>query len=146
MTSYVDSSTATREYCESMSALHPDLASAYTNISTLYTSKLWHQVTTSILEFTSNPSKTLRCTAEGGNSYLALYHEIILPIDKKLNPLSLSRIASCVANSLLVVPAVPGSGGDGVAARAVLENLLEKKEELGVPARAVLENLLEKKE
>jgi len=125
-----------------MSALHPDLSPDYENISTLYSTKLWHQLTLSILEFVSNPSKTLRCTAEGGNSYLSLFHQIILPIDKKLNPLSLARIASAVANSLLVVPAVPGSGGDGVAAQAVLENLLEKKAELGPAATLYTESKL----
>lgn len=131
MSSYVDSSTTTREHCESMSSLHPDLAPLYTKISTLYTSKLWHQLTTTILEFTSNPSN-LRTTSGGSNSFLALYHEIILPIDKKLNPLSLARIASAVSNS----------SGDVVASRATLENLLEKKRELGVPATLYIESKL----
>lgn len=142
-TSYVDTSANTLEHCESMSALHPDLSSSYSNISTLYTSKLWHQLTVSILEFVLTPSTTLRCTGEGGNSYLALFDQIILPVDKKLNPLSLARIASAVASSLLVVPAVPGSsGGDGVAAQAVLENLLEKKAELGPAATLYTESKL----
>merc|ERR1711862_994675 len=135
MSTYIDASTTTREHCESMSALHPDLSLKYDKISTLYTSKLWHQLTICILEFVSTPESTLRCTHEGGNSYLAIFDKILLPIDKKLNPLSLARIGSAVASSLLVVPAVPGTtGGDGVAARAVLENLLEKKFDLLGPA------------
>lgn len=129
------------EHCESMSGLHPDLATNYNRISSLYTSKLWHQLTLAVLEFMSTPS-TLRSTAEGGNSYLALYDQIILPVDKKLNPLSLARIASNVASSLLIIPAVPGAQGDSVAARTVLENLLEKKGQLGKSATLFTESKL----
>jgi len=129
------------EHCESMSGLHPDLATNYNRISSLYTSKLWHQVTLAVLEFMSTPS-TLRSTAEGGNSYLALYDQIILPVDKKLNPLRLARIASNVASSLLIIPAVPGAQGDSVAAITVLENLLEKKGQLGKSATLFTESKL----
>jgi len=143
MASFVDSSAGAREHCEAMLALHPDLATAYNKISSLYTSKLWHQLTLAVLEFVSTPSSTLRSTSEGGNSYLTLYDQIILPVDKKLNSLSLARIASDVASSLLIIPAVPGvQGGDGVAARTVLENLLEKKGQIGQAATLFTESKL----
>lgn len=138
MSSYVDATASAVEHCETMSALHPDLADQYKSISSLLTKKLYHQLTVSIMEFVTSPTKTLRTTAEGGNSYLALYDRVALSVDKKLNQLSLARIASSVADSLL-----RGSGeGDGVAAKAVLENLLAQKSRLGPPATLYAESKL----
>ena len=111
--------TAAIEHLESMSTLHPDLSEQYQNLVSLYQRKLWHQLTMSTLEFVSSPSSTLRTTSEGTNSYLALFDKVILPIDKKLNQLTLARIASAVSFSLLDSPPYK----DGVAARAILENL-----------------------
>jgi len=119
----VDTTVTALEHLESMSTLHPDLSELYQNLVGLYQRKLWHQLTMSTLEFVSNPSATLRTTAEGTNSYLALFDKVILPIDKKLNQLTLARVASAVAFSLIDDPPY----ADGVAARAILENLLEKK-------------------
>uniref|UniRef100_A0A6U3XGS4 PCI domain-containing protein n=1 Tax=Ditylum brightwellii TaxID=49249 RepID=A0A6U3XGS4_9STRA len=131
MASYVDTSAAALEHLEQMSTLHPDLSDAYTNLSNLFNRKLWHQLTISILSFVSTPTETLRTTAEGTNSYLALFDRVVLAADKKLNQLSLARIASAVASSLLLKST---KSKDGLAAKAVLENLLEKKARLGVPA------------
>ena len=122
--------TTALEHLESMSTLHPDLSEPYQNLVSLYQRKLWHQLTMSIFEFVSTPSTTLRTTSEGTNSYLALFDKVMLPIDKKLNQLTLARIASCVAFSLLDSPPYK----DGVAARAILENLLEKRDRLGPSA------------
>jgi len=113
-----------------MSTLHPDLSEQYQHLVGLYQRKLWHQLTMGTLEFVSTPSSTLRTTAEGTNSYLALFDKVILPVDKKLNQLTLARIASAVSFSLLDDPPYK----DGVAARAILENLLEKRDRLGPSA------------
>ena len=126
------------EHLESMSTLHPDLSEQYQNLVSLYQRKLWHQLTMSTLEFVSSPSSTLRTTSEGTNSYLALFDKVILPIDKKLNQLTLARIASAVSFSLLDSPPYK----DGVAARAILENLLEKKDRLGPSAALYAESRL----
>ena len=126
------------EHLESMSTLHPDLSEQYQNLVSLYQRKLWHQLTMSTLEFVSSPSTTLRTTSEGTNSYLALFDKVILPIDKKLNQLTLARIASAVSFSLLDSPPCK----DGVAARAILENLLEKKDRLGPSAALYAESRL----
>ena len=134
----VDIIAAALEHLESMSTLHSDLAEPYQNLVTLYQRKLWHQLTMSALELVSNPTLTLRTTAEGTNTYLALFDKVILPIDKKLNQLTLARIASCVAFSLLDNPPYT----DGVAARAILENLLEKKDRLGPAAALYAESRL----
>ena len=130
--------TAAIEHLESMSTLHPDLSELYQNLVSLYQRKLWHQLTMSTLEFVSSPSSTLRTTSEGTNSYLALFDKVILPIDKKLNQLTLARIASAVSFSLLDSPPYK----DGVAARAILENLLEKKDRLGPSAALYAESRL----
>lgn len=130
--------TAAIEHLESMSTLHPDLSEQYQNLVSLYQRKLWHQLTMSTLEFVSSPSSTLRTTSEGTNSYLALFDKVILPIDKKLNQLTLARIASAVSFSLLDSPPCK----DGVAARAILENLLEKKDRLGPSAALYAESRL----
>jgi len=126
----VDITAAALEHLESMSTLHPDLSEQYQNLVGLYQRKLWHQLTMGTLEFVSTPSSTLRTTAEGTNSYLALFDKVILPVDKKLNQLTLARIASAVSFSLLDDPPYK----DGVAARAILENLLEKRDRLGPSA------------
>ena len=130
--------TTALEHMDSMSTLHPDLSEPYQNLVSLYQRKLWHQLTMSIFEFVSTPSTTLRTTSEGTNSYLALFDKVILPIDKKLNQLTLARIASCVAFSLLDSPPYK----DGVAARAILENLLEKRDRLGPSAALYAESRL----
>eukprot|EP00578_Thalassiosira_sp_NH16_P029114 CAMPEP_0181103504 /NCGR_PEP_ID=MMETSP1071-20121207/14900_1 /TAXON_ID=35127 /ORGANISM="Thalassiosira sp., Strain NH16" /LENGTH=404 /DNA_ID=CAMNT_0023186581 /DNA_START=120 /DNA_END=1334 /DNA_ORIENTATION=- len=128
----VDITTAALEHLESMSTLHPDLSEQYQHLVGLYQRKLWHQLTMGTLEFVSTPSSTLRTTAEGTNSYLALFDKVILPVDKKLNQLTLARIASAVSFSLLDDPPYK----DGVAARAILENLLQSR--LGLLGLTVL--------
>jgi len=130
--SRVDIATIALEHLESMLTLHPDLSELYQHLVGLYERKLWHQLTTSTLELVSNPLSTLRTTTEGTNSYLAFFDKVILPIDKKINQLTLARIASLVAFSLLDNPPYK----DGVAARSILENLLEKRARLG-PAASI---------
>lgn len=136
--SSADITTTALEHLESMSTLHPDLSEPYQNFVSLYQRKLWHQLTMSTLEFVANPSATLRTTVDGTNSYLALFDKVILPIDKKLNQLTLARLASAVSFSLLDDPPYK----DGVAARAILENLLEKRERLGPSAALHAESRL----
>ena len=114
MSGYVDATSGATEHCEAMALLHADLAEDYKEISSLVTSKLWHQLTLKILAFLEEP-KNYRTTAEGTSSFLALYDKVVQSVDKKLNPLSLARIASDVASSLLFQ--------DSTAATAVLENL-----------------------
>ncbi|KAL3792388.1 hypothetical protein ACHAW5_010789 [Stephanodiscus triporus] len=133
-----DVTTAALEHLESMSTLHPDLSEQYQSLVGLYQRKLWHQLTISILDFVSDPSVTLRTTAAGTNSYLALFDGVVLPVDKKLNQLTLARIASAVAFSLLDDPPYR----DGVAARAILENFLEKRDRLGPSAALHAESRL----
>eukprot|EP00956_Cyclotella_meneghiniana_P017883 scaffold29451_cov38-Cyclotella_meneghiniana.AAC.2 len=89
-----------------LSSAHPDLSSTYYSpLSSLYSKKLWHQLTVSALEFLSDPS-TLRLDNNNNNesssssNHLTLFQKVLLPIEKKLNSLSLVRMASLVAFSL----------------------------------------------
>lgn len=134
----VDINAVALEHLESMSNLYPDLSEPYQNLAGLYNRKLWHQLTTSTLEFVSNPTCTLRTTTKGTNSYLALFDKVILPIGKKINQLTLARVASSVAFSLLDDPPYK----DGVAARSILENILEKRVRLGPAASLHAESRL----
>ena len=88
-----------------LSSAHPDLSSTYYSpLSSLYSKKLWHQLTVSALDFLSDPS-TLRLdnnnnNNESSSNHLTLFQKVLLPIEKKLNSLSLVRMASLVAFSL----------------------------------------------
>ena len=133
MSIYVDATGEATDHCEAMAKLHPDLAEDYEEISSLVSSKLWHQLTMKLLAFLEDP-KNYRTTAEGTSSFLALFDKVVMSVDKKLNPLTLARIASAVSYSLMVQ--------DGTAAKAVLENLLETKERLGTAATLYVESKL----
>jgi 26S proteasome regulatory subunit N9 len=133
MSSYVDASNSAVEHCETMANLHADLAEVYHEIAEQCRQKLWHQLTVTILPFLSD-SKNLRTTSEGTNSFLALYDKVVTTVEKKLNQLSLARIASAVADSLVE--------SDGTAAKVILQNLLQDSERLGVPATIYIESRL----
>lgn len=133
MSSYVDATSGAVEHCETMANLHADLAEFYGKVADFCRQKLWHQLTIAVLPFVSDP-KNLRTTPEGNNSFLGLYDKVVTTVEKKLNSLSLARIACAVSDSLLA--------SDGTAAKAVLENLLTQKDRLGVPATLFAESKL----
>ena len=137
MSSFTDPTAAAQEHCEVMATHLPDLAERYQKVSEMLRKKLYHQLTVSILDFVSTPETTLRTTPEGTSSYLALYDKVVLSVDKRLNQLTLARIASAVAESLLL-----DTAQDGAAARTVLENLLEKRGRLGRSAAIYVESKL----
>eukprot|EP00549_Striatella_unipunctata_P015218 CAMPEP_0118722578 /NCGR_PEP_ID=MMETSP0800-20121206/31497_1 /TAXON_ID=210618 ORGANISM="Striatella unipunctata, Strain CCMP2910" /NCGR_SAMPLE_ID=MMETSP0800 /ASSEMBLY_ACC=CAM_ASM_000638 /LENGTH=400 /DNA_ID=CAMNT_0006630851 /DNA_START=68 /DNA_END=1270 /DNA_ORIENTATION=- len=120
MSVFVDATSSAVEHCEAMATLHADIAAEYRELSSLCSKKLWHQLTLKLLRFLSSV-EFLRTTSEGTNSFLALYDKMVLAIDKKLNALHLV---------------------DGDAAKAILENLMEKKTRLGVSATLFLESKL----
>ncbi|KAK1744921.1 26S proteasome regulatory subunit RPN9 [Skeletonema marinoi] len=111
--SAAEAANAAIDHLESMSTLQPDLSEQYQNLVNLYQKKLWHQLTMSTLEFVSVPSATLRTTAEGINSYHALF-------EKKINQLNLARIASFVAFSLLDDPPYKDGKRDRLGPAAAL--------------------------
>mmetsp|Transcript_11938 Transcript_11938/g.19792 ORF Transcript_11938/g.19792 Transcript_11938/m.19792 type:complete len:408 (-) Transcript_11938:215-1438(-) len=134
MSSFVDATQGAVDHCETMSNLHADMAPFYQNVAELCRQKLWHQLTIAVLPFVSD-EKNLRTTPEGTNSFLVLYDKVVTTVEKKLNALSLARIASHVADSLVST--------DGTAAKAVLENLVtEQSARLGLPATLYLQSKL----
>eukprot|EP00536_Pseudo-nitzschia_multiseries_P017377 jgi/Psemu1/328521/estExt_fgenesh1_pg.C_15220002 len=136
MSSYVDVTSSSSEYCQAMAAQFPDLAeNYYGKIESYCQQKLWHQLTTIVLDFVSDDqkSKTLRpvaiASAGGGdddddskNTFLGLYFKVVSVVAKKINQLSLARIAAAVAFCSLEV----GSTLD--ESKKILEDLLEKLE------------------
>ena len=132
MSTFTDPTAAAQEHCEVMANHAPDLAEQYQSLATLLQKKLYHQLTVAVLEFVSSPDQTLRTTPDGTSSYLALYDRVVLSVDKKLNQLTLARIASAVADATAPT--------DGDSARTVLENLLaDKRERLGPSAALYVE-------
>jgi 26S proteasome regulatory subunit N9 len=132
---------------ESMASSHPALAEEYGRLSDLFKRKLWHQLTTCLLEIMtstkpadSESSSSLHKTADGSLSYVVLYSKVVLACDAKLNQLSLCRLASAVAMAL--ASSDKGNTQDFTAARAILESLLEKKARLGIPASLFVESKL----
>lgn len=114
----MDITSTALEHCESMASTYPDLAADYETFGRFYQEKLWHQLTQAVLEFVQDPSKARTGRT---HNYLELYDKVILQIDKHLNPLSLAQIAAAVAQALAL--------SDRVAAKAVLENLMELTKE-----------------
>ncbi len=113
MSGYIDPTAPAIESLSNLSQQHPDQASTYTDFSNLLSSKLYHQLTVAIYTFVSEPTN-LR--SEPSNNYFILFKDVLTPIAAKLNPLTLSRIASCVASSLQ----------DLEASKTLLESLVEE--------------------
>ena len=126
MSSFVEATASAQDHCEAMAAHCPDLADRYGALADLLQKKLYHQLTVAVLDFVSTPAATHRTAPDGTSSYLALYDKVVLAVDKKLNQLTLARIAAAVAEGLAAT--------DGDAARTVLEGLLEKRARLGPSA------------
>ena len=117
---YIDATAGAVEHCETMAQEFPDLADYYyRRMADFCQHKLWHQLTMRILEFVHDGPHTSRTTPDTGtHTYLALYDKVVTPIDAKLHPLSLARMASAVATAL--------APHDCTAAKALLENLTDK--------------------
>jgi 26S proteasome regulatory subunit N9 len=98
MATYVDATAGAVVHCEAMAAQFPYLEEHYYGkIAFFCQEKLWHQLTLCVLEFVDQKATTFKVTSDDKNTLWALYHNVVLAIEKKLNPLSLSRMASAVA-------------------------------------------------
>lgn len=115
MSGYIDPSAPAIESLSNLSQQHPDQSSTYSELSNLLSSKLYHQLTVAIYTFIDE-SSNLR--TEPSNNYFTLFNDVLTPIAPKLNPLTLSRIASNVASSL----------HDFEASKTLLETLIEEFE------------------
>jgi len=125
MSTFIDQTAPALESLNQLSGAHPDLEPFYSKFSSQLSRKLYHQLTLSIYAFISdqdeknNTSRNLRHD-DTTNNFHTLYSQVLNCVENKVNPLTLSRIANCVANSLLV-GAEDTSSSDS---RAVLDDLL----------------------
>lgn len=94
-----------------LTASHPAEQQFYDNVGALLSSKLYHQLTVAVLDFTSDKSNLHIINSDFNNFYI-LYNDILsnaeLKIKSKLNPLMLARIAWNTAQT--VVPTQPQKG------------------------------------
>jgi len=139
MSTYVDSTRGSVDYCKAMASQFPDLAeNFYNKIETFCQQKLWHQLTMILLDFVSddNKSTTLRPVPNAGedskNTFLGVYSKVVACIAPKINQLSLSRIATSVAFCSVEVGSAPEEG------RKILQDLLDKLESSNLDIGAVL--------
>ena len=102
-TSYTDPTEKALETLSTLSQQNPDQSTYYDTFTNLLSSKLYHQLTVSIHDFTSNKSNiryNTTATIEENNNFLSLYNYVLLPIVHKCNSLTVSRIGFYVAFSL----------------------------------------------
>ena len=135
MSSYVNAFSGSLEYCRAMAGQFPDLAeNYYSKMESCCDQKLWHQLTLLMLDFVSDESKssTLRPEAENKNTFLGLYLKVVSAVDKKINGLSLARIAAAVAFGSLE------AGSSTEDCTKLLQDLLDKQEATGGNVGAVL--------
>lgn len=128
MSSCVDATSGPLEYCQAMAGLFPDLAeNYYGKIESYCQQKLWHQLTVIVLEFVSDDHKSVTFRALEGqksNTFLGLYSKVVSVVAKKINQLSLARIAAAVAFCSLE----DGSTTTLDESKKILQDLLHKQE------------------
>jgi 26S proteasome regulatory subunit N9 len=107
----------------------PELCAVYRQLSELFSRKLLHQLTVTVLDLVSSSS-----SSSSSSRHLELYERVVLACDSKLNQLSLARIASHVASSCSSPTMEEG--------QQILNKLLEKRARLGSGATLFLESKL----
>jgi len=139
MSSYVDATSGSVDYCKAMVGQFPDLAENYFDkIESYCQQKLWHQLTLIILDFVSEEQKssTLRPVANAGedskNTFLGVYSKVVLSVAGKINQLSLARISASVAFSSLEVGSSPEES------KKLMQDLLKNLEAANTNIGAVL--------
>jgi len=94
--SFQDSSLAAVETLTHLSSSHESESEFYLSTSALIQSKLYHQLTVNILQFTSTPSNfhsNIDIDGDGETSNFLQLYSILSNLKSKLNPLMLVRIA-----------------------------------------------------
>jgi len=150
MSTFIDKTAPAVEALNQLSSAQPDLEPFYSKFSSQLTGKLYHQLTLSIYAFVSdhdentNDPRNLR-KDDNDNNFYTLFSQVLSCVEDKVNPLTLSRIANCVANSLLICTG--DSSNINSSCRAVLDNLLvnlekdkNSKTDGNLPARLYTES------
>jgi len=116
-----------------LEAADPENGDVYSNLSNQLEHKLYHPLAVAVHTFISD-STNVR-PFETSTNFLTLYTKILTPLRKKLNPLTLARIASNVSFAL--------SPTDTLAASALLEELVGFfQQETHTPAALYVESKL----
>mmetsp|Transcript_39023 Transcript_39023/g.52929 ORF Transcript_39023/g.52929 Transcript_39023/m.52929 type:complete len:386 (-) Transcript_39023:514-1671(-) len=113
------------DFIESQVLAYPELAESYSQLGSLYTGKLWHQLTIALSEFINNEGN------RRGDNFIQIYEQFISKFESKLNQLEFAKIIAVVARS---------HGDNPTAAESFFKSMLEKK--LSVEASFYLECLL----
>lgn len=135
MSTYMDATSGSSEYCQAMAAQFPDLAeNYYTKIESYCQQKLWHQLTVLILEFVSDESVSsnlLPVEGDDKNTFLGLYSKVVSTVAGKINQLSLARIATSVAFCSLEAAGSSSSSSSSFTledSQKLLQDLLDNQE------------------
>jgi 26S proteasome regulatory subunit N9 len=105
-----DPTAAAVDFCESLSREQPSLSEPCALWASWLQNKLWHQLTLSLLEV---------CDAtEDATILLNVYNHVVLPLAKKLDALSVARLASRVG------AVVAETAADVATAKSLLEERL----------------------
>ena len=94
--SYQDPSAEAEQKLSSLSSQYPDQSEFYSTVTAFLQSKLYHQLTVAVLEFTSATANSHYSSDPASNNFLTLY-QILSKLKSKLNPLMLARIATNVS-------------------------------------------------
>jgi len=152
MTTFIDKTAPALESLNKLSSAQPDLEPFYSKFSSQLSRKLYHQLNLSIYAFVSDHDEKTNAPInlrkdDKDNNFYTLYSQVLSCVENKVNPLTLSRIANCVANSLLV--GTGESSNLNSSCRAVLDDLLvnlkkdrDPKMDGNLPARLYTESKL----
>jgi 26S proteasome regulatory subunit N9 len=94
--SFQDPSAEAEQKLSSLSSQYPDQSEFYSTVTAFLQSKLYHQLTVAVLEFTSTSANSHYSSDPASNNFLTLY-QILSKLKSKLNPLMLARIATNVS-------------------------------------------------
>jgi len=127
MTTFIDKTAPALESLNKLSSAQPDLEPFYSKFSSQLSRKLYHQLNLSIYAFVSDHDEKTNAPLnlrkdDNENNFYTLYSQVLSCVENKVNPLTLSRIANCVANSLLV--GTGESSNINSSCRTVLDDLL----------------------
>jgi len=81
------------EYLESLQVQFPDLAAEISVLGELHTKSLWHELTVQLQEFVRRPQ------VQRDDTLFQLFEHFVKPLIKKLNPLSVAKLAVACAKS-----------------------------------------------
>mmetsp|Transcript_31586 Transcript_31586/g.68892 ORF Transcript_31586/g.68892 Transcript_31586/m.68892 type:complete len:381 (+) Transcript_31586:58-1200(+) len=106
------------QFLSDQKTIFPDLASAYDNFESLFSRKLWHQLSVALEEFLLDPSHNR------DDSFYNLYDSFITTFEARLSQIKLSQIVAMIAYSF----------EDPVRSTEFLNRVLESRGRLGEEA------------